>query len=70
MIPFNIKYFELINLDYNFILERSETSDSRPYTTSNIISEPSHNEYNPNKFQKDTGQSIPHFNEDDTTEMF
>ena len=64
---FNINYFELINFDYNFFLERSETSDSRPYTTSYIISEPSLNDYNPNILQQDTGQNHLHFNRDDTT---
>ena len=67
---FNIDYFELINFDCNFTLERSETSDSRPYTTSSIISEPSFSEYNPNTIQQDTGQNILHFNKDDTTELF
>ena len=44
---FNINQFEQINFDYNYILASSETSDSRPYTTSNIISEPSFDEYKP-----------------------
>ena len=30
---FHIPYFEIIAFDYNFIVERSETSDNRPYTT-------------------------------------
>ena len=67
---FNINYFELIIFDYNFILERSETSDSRPHTNSDIISEPSLNEYNLNILQHDTGQNTLHFNKDDTTELF
>ena len=33
---FYINHFEQIDFDYNFILARSETSDCRPYTTSNI----------------------------------
>ena len=36
-----LDYFNLINFDYNFILEHSETSDNRSYITSNIITEPS-----------------------------
>ena len=40
-------FFERTNFDYNFNIERSETSDNRPYTTSNIISEPSSHEFNP-----------------------
>ena len=67
---FNINCFELINFDYNFILERSETSDSRPYTTFNIISEPLFDEYIPNILQHDTEQNILHFNQDDTTKLF
>ena len=66
---FNIDYFELINFDYNFILERSDTSDSRPYTTFIIIPELSFDEYNPNILQNDTGQNNIHFNQDDTTEL-
>ena len=65
----NINRFELINFDYNFILERSETSDSRPYTTSNIIYEPTFEKYNPNILRHDTGQNTLHFNQDDHTEL-
>ena len=32
---FNTTYFEQINLDHNFTTEYSETSDNRPYITSN-----------------------------------
>ena len=64
---FNMKYFELINFDNNFILERSETSDSRPYTTSNLISETSFDDDIPNILHHDTGQNILNFNQDDTT---
>ena len=67
---FNITCFELINFVSNCILERSETSDSRQNTTSNLISEPLFDEYNPNNIQHDTGQNILHFNQDDTTELF
>ena len=31
---FNVTHFEQINLDHNFVLEHSETSDNRPYITS------------------------------------
>ena len=63
-------YFGLIKIDNNFIPEHSETSENRPYITSNIISEPSLNEYNPRILQHDTGQNPLHFNHDDTTELF
>ena len=33
---FNTPYFEQINLDHNFFTDYSETSDNRPYITSNI----------------------------------
>ena len=33
---FNTTYFKQINLDHNFITDYSETSDNRPYITSNI----------------------------------
>ena len=64
-----IFYFEIINFDCNFLLERSETSDSRPYTTSNLISEPSLNEHNPNILQHETGQNIVHFHQVNPTEL-
>ena len=32
---FNVTHFEQINLDHNFLLEHSETSDNRPFITSN-----------------------------------
>ena len=32
-LQFHIPYFEIIAFDNNFIVERSETSDNRPYTT-------------------------------------
>ena len=33
----NVTHFEQINLDHNFVLEHSETSDSRPYITSDTL---------------------------------
>ena len=53
----------------NTFLERSETSDSRSYTTSNIIFEPSLNEYDHIILQNDTGQNILHFNQDNPVEL-
>ena len=67
---FNINPFELINFDYHFTVEHSETSDSRPYTTSNIISETSFKDFNPNILRHDTGQNFLHFNQDDHTKLF
>ena len=36
---FNTTYFEQINQDHNFIIDYSETSDNRPYITSNFSPE-------------------------------
>ena len=67
---FNTNHFELINYEYHFIVEHSETSDKRRYSISNIISETSLEEYNPSILRHDTGQSNSQFNRDDHTELF
>ena len=36
---FKVTHFEQINLDHNFLLEHSETSDNRPFTTSDTSNE-------------------------------
>ena len=36
---FNVTHFEQINLDHNFLLEHSETSDNRPFITSDTSHE-------------------------------
>ena len=36
---FNVTHFEQINLDHNFVLEHSETSDNRPSITSDTSQE-------------------------------
>ena len=36
---FNVTHFEQINLDHNFLVELSETSDNRHFTTSNTSTE-------------------------------
>ena len=36
---FNVTHFEQINLDHNFLVEHSETSDNRPFTTSDTSPE-------------------------------
>ena len=40
----NVTHFEQINLDHNFVLEHSETSDNRPYTTSDTSHTTTHKE--------------------------
>ena len=39
LLHFDTTYFEQINLDHTFFVEHSETSDNRPYITSNISPE-------------------------------
>ena len=58
---FNTTYFEQINLDNNCITEFSETSDNRPYTTSNISPETTPKEQNFNV--------LPHYTRENTVEV-
>ena len=44
----NVTHFEQINLDHNFVLEHSETSDNRPYTTSDTSHTITHKEQTSN----------------------
>ena len=44
----NVTHFEQINLDHNFVLEHSETSDNRPYTTSDTSHTTTHKELTSN----------------------
>ena len=67
---FNTQYCELVQFDNIFIVEHSETSDNRPYTTSNNFSETSFNENDRNILQSDPNQSILQFNPDDNTDLF
>ena len=66
---FNTDYIEQIHLDTSFIVEHSETSDSRPYTTTNLLSQTSLVEYNPNTLQHNTGQNLLHLNQDENIEL-
>ena len=67
---FNTTLLEIINFDYHLIVEHSETSDNRPYTSSNIITKTSIEEYIPNLLRHETGQNNLHSNQDDHTELF
>ena len=67
---FNITQFELIKFETIFNIEHSETSNNRPYTTPNLISEPLLDKYSPHILQHDTGQNILHNNQDDNTKFF
>ena len=55
---FNTTYFEYIDLDNNFITEYSETSDNRPYITSNISPETTRNSY-----------VLPHYTRQNTVQL-
>ena len=44
----NVTHFEQLNLDHNFVLEHSETSDNRPYTTSDTSHTTTHKEQTSN----------------------
>ena len=44
----NVTHFEQINLDHNFVFEHSETSDNRPYTTSDTSHTITHKEQTSN----------------------
>ena len=44
----NVTHFEQINLDHNIVLEHSETSDNRPYTTSDASHTTTHKEQTSN----------------------
>ena len=48
LISLNVTHFEKINLDHNFVLEHSETSDNRPYTTSDTSHTTTHKEQTSN----------------------
>ena len=66
---FNTHYFQLFKLYDSFIEEHSETSDNRPYTASNIISETSFNEYDQSILQSDTDQNNLQLNSDNNTDI-
>ena len=65
---FNTTYFEQINLDSNFLLEHSETSDSRPYITTNpeTLSEQQTSNILPQYLRQNTIQT----GQDDSVNLF
>ena len=66
----NISHLELIILDNQLIIEHSEMSDNRPYTTTTIISETSSKEYYRKILRPDTEEDTFHFHSDDHSELF
>ena len=67
---FNTTYFEQINLDDIFITEYSETSDNRPYITSNISPETTPEEQNCYVLPQYTRQNTVRSGQDDHVNFF
>ena len=67
---FNTTYFEQINLDHNFITEFSETSDNRPYTTSNVSPETTPEEQTSNVLPQHTRQNTIQSEQEDLVNFF
>ena len=67
---FKITNFEQINLNLNFITEYSETSDNRPYITSNISPETTPEEQTSNVVPQYTRQHSVQSEQDDCVKLF
>ena len=67
---FNTTYFEQINLDHNFITDYSETSDNRPYITSNISPVTTPQEQISNVVPQYTRQHSVQSEQDDLVNLF
>ena len=67
---FNTTYFEQINLDNNLIREYSETSDNRPYISSNISPEATPEEQNFHVLPHYTRQNTVQLGQDDLVNFF
>ena len=67
---FNTTYFEQINLDHNFITDYSETSDNRPYITSNISPEITPEEQTSNVVPQYTRRHSVQSEQEDLTNIF
>ena len=67
---FNITYFEQINLDHNFITEYSETSDNRPYITTNVLPEPTLPEQTTTTHTQHVTQTTIQFEPDNLCDRF
>ena len=62
---FNTTYFEQIKLDHNFVTDYSETSENRPYITSNISPETTPEEQTSNVVPQYTRQHSAQSEQDD-----
>ena len=67
---FNTTHFEQINLDHNFITEYSETSDNRPYITTNISPEKTLEEQISNVLPQFTRQNTVQLEQDNLVNLF
>ena len=67
---FNTTYFEQITLDHNFITEYSETSDNRPFITSNIPPETTPEEQTSNVLPQYTRQNTIQSEQKDLVNFF
>ena len=67
---FNTTYFEQINRDHNFITDYSETSDNRPYITSNISPETTPEDQTSNVVTQNTRQHSVQSEQDDLVNFF
>ena len=64
---FNISYLELINPDSQFLVENSEVSDNRPYTSTKITPKIFSEQFDFNNLQQDSQGT---FYSDDNIEQF
>ena len=67
---FNTTYFEQINLDHTFLVEQSETSDNRPFITSNISPETTPEEQTSNVELQYTRQHSVQSEQEDLANIF
>ena len=67
---FNTTYFEQINLDHNSITDYSETSDNRPYISSNISPETTPEEQTSNVVPQYTRKYSVQSEQDDLVNLF
>ena len=67
---FNATYFEHVNRDHNFIFEHSETSDNRPYTTTNVPPDTTPEEKTSSILPQYVRQNTIQLQQDDITHLF
>ena len=67
---FNVTHFEQIHLDHNVVVEHSETSDNRPFITSNTTPETTPEEQTSNVEPLYTRQHSEQSEQEDLTNLF